>query len=307
MFPLISITIPAYKAKFLKDAIKSVFAQTYKNWELIILDDASPEDIISIVNSFDNRKLKYYRNENNVGAINVVDNWNKCLNLCHGEYVICMGDDDMLMPCALEEYIKLIEEFPDVNVYHSMTCVINEFGNIIGYQQTRPKFQTADELILHRWKGDIQFIGDFCYKTEHLRKQGGYYKLPLAWASDDITAVRAAEEKGIANTNVPCFLYRENNMSISSNNNNGLKLSAKVYEKQWFIKYFKRHTNFSKEIYPLAFDNWFHGQIEHHMQLYFYESLFNIFSALRKSKLLGYPKMRILSNWWSVLKHRLIS
>ena len=163
MKPLISITIPAFKTAFLKEAIESVLEQTYDNWELIILDDASPEDIWTIVSKIVDTRIRYYRNEKNCGAVDVVDNWNKCLYYCRGEYVICIGDDDMLPSCALMEYVKLMEQYPGLNVYHALTDVVNEKGDIIGHQRLRPKYQTAEELVLHRWGGDIQFIGNLIF------------------------------------------------------------------------------------------------------------------------------------------------
>lgn len=304
MSPLISITIPSFKIKFLKEAIESILAQTYNNWELIIVDDASPEDIKSVVDKFDDKRIKYFRNEKNCGAIDVVDNWNICLKHCSGEYVICMGDDDMLTPNCLEEYRKLIDKYPGLHVYHAMTDVIDENGNVIGHQRKRPEYQTCAELILHRWSGDIQFIGDFCYSVKHLRKEGGYIKLPLAWAADDLTAARAAEEFGIANTQTPCFLYRENRLSITSSNNNGLKLDAKGFERQWFLEFFRRHPNAPKELYPQAFESWFRGQIDLHLIQFFEESLQNLPVALGKSKMLGWSKFRIFKRWWKVLKNK---
>ena len=103
-----SVTIPAYKAKFLKEAIESVLSQTYEKFELIIVDDNSPENLKAIVDEFSDSRIRYYRNPQNCGAVNVVDNWNICLSYCTGEYVICMGDDDRLLPNCLYEYLKLI-------------------------------------------------------------------------------------------------------------------------------------------------------------------------------------------------------
>ena len=76
---LFSVLIPAYKRKFLCDAISSCLIQTYKNFEIIIVDDASPEDLKSVVDQFHDSRIKYYRNEKNCGAINVVDNWNSMI------------------------------------------------------------------------------------------------------------------------------------------------------------------------------------------------------------------------------------
>ena len=301
-----SVTIPAYKTHFLKQAIESVLAQTYGNFELIIVDDASPEDIKSVVDSFCDERIRYYRNEKNCGAVNVVDNWNISLGYCQGSYVICMGDDDMLPSCCLDEYARLIGKYPRLNVYHAMTDVIDEKGKVTGHQRPRPEYQTAEELILHRWNGDIQFIGDFCYSVEHLRSEGGYFKQPLAWSSDDITAVRAAEEGGVANTQIVCFLYRENSSSITSSRQNGLKLDAKARERQWYIDFFKRHPKVSKELYPQAFDSWFRGQIGLHLTQYFEESLYNLPSAMKKSDALGWGKLHILEKWFKVFKKRII-
>ena len=58
-----SVTIPAYKARFLKECIESILAQTYKDFELIIVNDASPEDLTSIVKSFNDPRIRYYINE----------------------------------------------------------------------------------------------------------------------------------------------------------------------------------------------------------------------------------------------------
>lgn len=104
---LFSVLIPAYKGQYLEEAIASVVAQTYSDWELVIVNDASPEDLTSIVNRFDDSRIRYYENKQNCGAENVVDNWNICLSYAQGDYVICMGDDDRLLPNCLQEYATL--------------------------------------------------------------------------------------------------------------------------------------------------------------------------------------------------------
>jgi len=232
-----SITIPAYKSQYLDEAIRSVVSQTYTDWELIIVDDCSPEDLQSIATPYlaDNR-IRFFRNERNTGAINVVDNWNTCLSYCTGDYVICMGDDDRLLPGCLEEYGMLMARYPGLNVYHAWTQIIDEQGCIIHLQEPRPEWESALSMLWNRWDHrQRQYIGDFCYSVAHLRSVGGYYKLPLAWGSDDITAVRAAQDKGIANTQAFCFQYRDNGLTISSSTQlSRLKIQATLSQHQWF-------------------------------------------------------------------------
>ena len=93
---MFTIGIPAYKSTFLKECIDSILAQDYSNFELIIVNDASPEDIDSIVSSYNDKRIRYYKNERNFGAEHVVDNWNKCLAYATGDYFVLMGDDDKM-------------------------------------------------------------------------------------------------------------------------------------------------------------------------------------------------------------------
>lgn len=231
-----SITIPAYKSEYLAEAIQSVVEQSYQDWELIIVDDCSPEQLASIVKPFliDSR-IRFYRNEKNCGAVDVVDNWNICLSYCTGDFVICMGDDDRLKSCCLDEYSKLIANYPGLGVYHARTEIIDEQGRIVETLEERPEWESALSLLWNRWAiRENQFIGDFCYDVKCLRSAGGYFKLPLAWGSDDITAVRAAKENGIANTTEFCFQYRRNSHTITSSKNARIKLAASVSAYQWF-------------------------------------------------------------------------
>lgn len=229
-----SVTIPAYKAKFLKECIESILSQTYKDFELIIVNDASPEDLTSIINSFDDPRIRYYVNEENCGAINVVDNWNKCLSYATGDYIICMGDDDKLMPCCLEEYNKLIVLYPDLDIYHGWTEIIDEDSKICNMQEPRPLYESVYSMIWRRWHGGIQFIGDFLFRTQALRERGGFYKLPLAWGSDDISACILAAKKGISNTQIPVFQYRVNTLTLSKSGNIYAKFDAFDKQEKWY-------------------------------------------------------------------------
>lgn len=230
-----SILVPAFKARFLAECIDSILAQTYKNLELIIVNDASPENLGEIVSRYDDARIQYYVNERNFGAINVVDNWNKCLSYATGDYVICMGDDDKLLPCCLAEYRKLIDKYPKVGVLHGMTEIINEKNNVVRYQYTRPEWESVYEMIYSRWEfRKDQFIGDFCFKRSVLLENSGFFKLPLAWGSDDISAYIAAKDNGVANTYNPCFQYRINSINITSVGNVAVKVDALQQEYKWY-------------------------------------------------------------------------
>lgn len=235
-----SILIPTFKAKFLKDCLDSILMQTYSNYEIIIVNDASPECIDEIVNQFNDSRIQYYVNEKNIGAVDVVKNWNKCLSFATGSYCICMGDDDKLLPCCLAEYRKLIEKYPNVELLHGWTELIDENGDFVRYQYERPEWESVYALIYNRWTHRFsQFIGDFCFKTEPLKNRSGFYYLPLAWCSDDISAVHAAIAGGVVNTQVPCFQYRNNSLTISNSDNVEEKIEAFHLSFDWYRIFLK--------------------------------------------------------------------
>lgn len=236
---LFSILIPAYKRRFLAESIQSVIDQTMPDWELIIVDDASPEALQPVVEQFHSSRIRYYRNECNFGAVRVVDNWNRCLSYASGEYVLCMGDDDRLCPTCLEEFKRLIERYPGLSVYHGLTEVIDEDGQVVDFQEQRPEWESVYSMMWHRLlRGRRQFIGDFLFRTDDLKKQGGFYRLPLAWGSDDITAYRASAEKGIANVqNVVVFQYRVSSVTISKSADVLIKLEALSQERDWIGRF----------------------------------------------------------------------
>ena len=233
-----SITIPAYKSRFLDEAIRSVVSQICPDWELIIVDDCSPEPLKEIVEPFlTDQRVRFYRNAKNCGAVDVVDNWNICLSHCTGDYIICMGDDDRLLPCCLDEYAKTIEAYPDLNVYHARTAIINEEGERVDVQEERPAWESCQEMILHQWKDRRkQFLGDFLFSRHWLLNNGGYVKFPLAYCSDWATANLAAKERGIANGQTFMFEYRSTPYSISRSQNLRIAVSSCKLAHEWYLQ-----------------------------------------------------------------------
>ena len=297
-----SITIPAYKSKYLKDALYSCIAQTYDNFEVVVVDDHSPENLYVIVEPFlKDSRVRYYRNEKNCGAVNVVDNWNICLGYCTGDYVICMGDDDRLLPCCLEEYVNIIEKYPGLGVYHTWTEIIDENGNFIEIQEPRPEREGAFSMIWNRWNGrDKQYIGDFCYDASKLKEDGGFFFLPMAWASDDISAVRAARYNGIANTQRICFQYRKNLLTISSTGSSDIKMEATLQEKAWFENFIKNDGNGEIENkYKTLVQQSIHQHFRHKMKCEIAKDLgrniYRVFHWFKVRKKYGLSSLRIMA------------
>ena len=236
-----SIIVPAYKPDFLKDCIDSILNQTYPDFELIIVNDASPYDLDTIIDAYQDNRIRYYKNEKNFGAVEMVKNWNHCLEFAQGDFVINMGDDDKLFPNCLENYIHLIEKYPNLDCYHTRTMLINELSECIEMQEGRPETESVYAMIWYFWKGRRQMIGDWLFRTESLRSKGGYYDLPCAWGADDLSAFRMAAEKGVANTRTFGFAYRENQATVSKSSQFSIpKADAWLEIKKWYIKFLEK-------------------------------------------------------------------
>lgn len=207
-----SVTIPTYKDKYLKEAIDSILSQTYSNFEIVIVNDASPYDIDSIIQDYTDPRILYFKNKKNCGAKDVVDNWNICLSHATGDYIICMGDDDKLTQHCLEDFANLIAKYPHLDLFHARSEIIDEESNLVCTLEERPEWESVYSLI---YNPRNSHLGDFLFKTVTLRKNGGFFKLPFGWQSDDISAFIAASQHGVANTPKVGFQYRGNGMSIS--------------------------------------------------------------------------------------------
>ena len=241
-----SVLIPAYKDAFLGECIDSVLRQNYDDFEIVIVNDASPGKVDDIVSGFNDKKIKYFKNSIGNGGYDLVNTWNQCIEKSSGDYVICMGDDDRLLKNCLSDYDKLIEKNPEVNVYHTRTQFINKNSEVTGIAEARAAHESAYDFI---WS-DIytnrrQFIGDFLFNAGKLKNKGGFYKLPWGWVSDRITVVMMAEDKGICDTQTFGFQYRDSSMSVTCSSAIAKdKIEAWKKAREWYAHFFEKHNSF---------------------------------------------------------------
>ncbi len=236
-----SICLPTYKALFLKECLDSILQQTYLHFELIILNDHSPEPVIDIINLYKDERIRYYCNDKNVGAEKLVDNWNHCLNLAKGDFIVMMGDDDKMDPNYLEEFAEFIDKYPDLDVYHCRSKIINENSEFYSITPLVPEFETIYDYLWAYVKFDRQqYIGDFVYRTSAMKTKGGFYNLPLGWTSDFLTALIYCSDKGIAYTKSPVLNFRLSQYSISSSGDILLKRKAELKYIDWIESFLNK-------------------------------------------------------------------
>ena len=105
--PAVSVCIPAYRgAVHIGEAIESVLAQTLADFELVVIDDASPDDTAQVVARYRDARIRFVRNERNAG---VQANWNRCLELARGRYFKLLPQDDLIAPECLVREVAVLE------------------------------------------------------------------------------------------------------------------------------------------------------------------------------------------------------
>lgn len=158
MKDLVSIIMPSYNtAKYICETINSVLAQTYSNWELIIVDDCSTDNTDEIVVSFlEDKRIRYLKNEKNSGA---AVSRNKALKEAKGRWIAFLDSDDLWLPEKLEKQIAFMEENGYAFTFTDYQ-VINAEGVKLPYIFTAPNKITKRKLYNYCYFSTITVIYD---------------------------------------------------------------------------------------------------------------------------------------------------
>ena len=129
--PFLSVCIPCYNgAPFIGGTIESVLNQSFKNFELVIADDHSSDETVSIVRLFRDPRIRLVQNEVNLG---MGGNWNHVLSLGIGKYVKLLCEDDILRPGCLERQVSILENANNAQVVLTLCNrnVINHRNEVV--------------------------------------------------------------------------------------------------------------------------------------------------------------------------------
>lgn len=176
MNALVSVIMPSFNtAKYIAETIDSVLAQTYQNWELIIVDDCSTDNTDEVVGKYlTDTRIKYLKNEQNSGA---AASRNKALREAKGKWIAFLDSDDLWEPTKLQKQIQFMTD----NGYHfSYTnySEINERSEFNGRTVTGPKKITKTGMFNYCWPGcltvmyDAETVG--LIQIEDIKKNNDY-------------------------------------------------------------------------------------------------------------------------------------
>ncbi len=205
--PKVSVIMPVYNAeKYLKEAIDSILSQTFADFEFIILDDSSSDSSPEIVRSYQDERIRFYINEQNMGVAKTL---NKGLDLATGEYIARMDSDDISLPERFEKQVAYLDKNPKVGV---LGCGTEEFGEGLQSKFSRPTSSSAG------YKVDLLFNTCVAHPAAMIRKSAlgeNRYEEKYNGVEDHVLWWRIAEKHDIYSLYEVLFRYRRHKSQVT--------------------------------------------------------------------------------------------
>lgn len=187
MIPKVSVIVPNYQhARYLAQRLDSIASQTYQNFEVILLDDASADESVTILKSHadQHEHWSFYPNQSN--SASPFKQWQKGINYARGEFIWFAESDDFADPKFLESLVPILEEKPQVGIVYAQSMLIDELGDQINSYEENLRFIYKSEA----WQKDFVISG-----KEACRKWLFYHN-PIPNASGALIRKSAIDEIG---------------------------------------------------------------------------------------------------------------
>lgn len=257
--PQVAILVPAYKDTFLKKSLLSIVNQDYTNFKVVVVDDASPYNLKKVVDEIDSDKIEYHRNEENIGGANLTAHWNNLLTYAtDSDLIVLASDDDVYDSRFVQTLVELSLKFPQVDLFHCRVGVIDENDEIIFTGPSIAEYESDIDFIYRRSVDRrTQLISDFMFRTEAIKRIGGFTEYPKAWYSDEMTVYKLAKDKGVVCAQDILFLWRSSKENISSQISD---IKEKSLASFMHIKYF---GDFIESLNPTSnYDKFLYSQLK---------------------------------------------
>lgn len=258
----LAIIIPAYKSAHLRDALSSLAGQTDPSFRVYIGDDASPENLRTIVDTYAGQMdLRYTRFDDNVGGRSLVEQWNRCVRLSAESWVWLFSDDDTADPGCVEAW-RTATANRRFDVFRFNTRTIDGYGLIERENPVHPIYESGFEFAFHRLIGGrFSFGSEYVFARTAFDFNRGFIDYPLAWCSDDASWIAFSRQSGIATIEGPRvnWRYSGENLSSVSPATRAAKREALLYHAAWLRREFEGRSDWLEMAARLP--AWFRHQL----------------------------------------------
>jgi len=171
---LVSVLLPVYNVeKFVEESVKSILNQTYKNIELIIVDDCSTDETYTILQKLKQKdeRIKLHRNSNN---LKIAETLNVAFKLSSGDYICRMDGDDISHPERIERKVNFLKNFPEYSLVGCSVQSVDENGDFL----RNKKMISNQALIQKTLKYASPVFHIWLARREVYEKLNGYRNIP---------------------------------------------------------------------------------------------------------------------------------
>ncbi|MDR3574629.1 MAG: glycosyltransferase [Anaerolineaceae bacterium] len=210
MDPRISVILPVYNAeRYLAAAIDSILAQTYPDFELIIINDCSSDHTPEILSAYTDQRMRVINNASN---LKLSKSLNLGIEIARGSYIARMDADDISLPERFEKQVAFLEKHPDIGVLGCWVKRIDNLGNITG----KVVYETQPEAI----KWELFFRTPLAHPTVMMQaaviKSSGGFSNDIHAAVDYECWTRLIKTTRFANLPEFLLLYRMHSENMTS-------------------------------------------------------------------------------------------
>jgi len=261
---LVSITMPVFNCeKYIEDSISSVLAQTYSNWELIIVDDGSTDNTLKIVDKYDDARINVYKLEKNMGR-GFARNY--AIEKCKGEYIAIFDADDISLKNRLELQVSFLKNNPAIDIIGGQILHFEENSK----ERLLKKYKIDSTRIKEKLnKGVMEIPHSAClFRVKCFEKNK--YEPSISMPVEDLELFyRLNKFYNMANLNEFILKYRNNFSPVS------LKRFLEFRKKHNYAIYVSKRNMSNKKF--MNFDTWVKREktnqilnLPYNIMLYFY-------------------------------------
>lgn len=197
--PRVSILMPVYNvAPYLREAMDSILVQTFQDFELIVLDDCSPDNSAEILDTYTDKRIVRYRGEKNMGLSNVL---NVGMAMARGELIARMDSDDISTPERLATQVAYLDEHPEVDL---CSCGMELFG---AKHETWVRETNAEDVKITALFYSPILHASSVWRRTSFESVGLLYKQEMVPAEDYDMWTRAMAA-GLQLVNIPDVMYK---------------------------------------------------------------------------------------------------
>ena len=243
----LAIVIPAYKCEFLRETLESIANQTCKDFNLYIGDDCSPYNLKTIVDDITfSIPVTYQKFDDNMGAVSLVKQWERCISMTkHEKWIWLFSDDDVMGERCVELFYESLNNLKQGEIYdlfHYDVKLIDKYSNITG---TRPAYpQNWSSFQFYQGITSCQYCTaapEYIFSREIYALENGFTEIDLGWGSDIATWAKFASRHGIHTLHGDYVYFRESGINITSDNSAHVlsrKMLALLDFYKWSVSYF---------------------------------------------------------------------